>query len=290
MDMLMDPDSAVRFEAVRALGSLSAEATVVIPALVAALKDPNDRVRSEAAQVLQEKVPHAYYPLLSLGLVLSEFVLSSSAETALIQYLLHPESAHLPHTLASVLNDPNPGMRSFAAQALATFRYNLADVIPAIAHALFDSESDVRFWSAVALEKSGKDAKEAIPALLHALHDSSESVPPVAARALGGIGDEAMIAVPALCEALQHEDPMTSFFSASALTCINPTLEAPIAVLVETLSNATDPQFRRLAVNALERLGPLAKLAVPTLLTALADQNQDVRQAVARALSVITER
>jgi HEAT repeat protein len=118
----------------------------------------------------------------------------------------------------------------------------------------------------MSLSELGGAAKAAVPALAAALADRNLNVRYWSASALRGLGPDARQAVPALVGALK------TFPGGS------PELEGPARYF---------PDVRSVAAEALGAIGPLAKAAVPALKEATADQNADVRAAVAEALKRI---
>ncbi len=124
----------------------------------------------------------------------------------------------------------------------------------------------VRARAAMSLRELGGAAKAAVPALAAALADRNLNVRYWSASALRGLGPDARQAVPALVGALK------TFPGGS------PELEGPARYF---------PDVRSVAAEALGAIGPLAKAAVPALKEATADQNADVRAAVAEALKRI---
>lgn len=126
---LRDSDPSARQDAVRALEVIGAPA---VPALIAALKDPDGRTRGAAAD--------------GLGRIGAE------------------ARAAVPELLAA-LRDPEPAVRRQAALALGLVASKDAAVVPALADALKDSDLEVRRNAAFALGKLGAGARAAVPAL-----------------------------------------------------------------------------------------------------------------------------
>jgi HEAT repeat protein len=126
---LKDKDTAVRQDAIRALGQMG---PAVVPALVAALNDENSDVRIGAAD--------------SLGRLGAE---AKSAAPA----------------LKWAIKDPDKEVRRHATFALGILDPEDLSVIPLMIEALRDNDLEVRRQAAVTLGRIGPPAKAALPAL-----------------------------------------------------------------------------------------------------------------------------
>ena len=138
---------------------------------------------------------------------------------------------------------------------------------------------------------------EAVPVLIAALADRSEKVRHVAADALGQIGDPR--AVPPLAAALKDEAEEVRSEAADALGRLDDRTAVP--ALIEALGDG-EPSVRRAAAGALGNLSRPARQgdagasparqgdaaanadAVPALIKALEDTDNEVREAAIRAL------
>ncbi|MFN7998072.1 MAG: DUF2961 domain-containing protein [Bryobacteraceae bacterium] len=113
-----------------------------------------------------------------------------------------PDAAGAVGELSEALSDPDIGVRSAAAWALAQMGAAASPAASALEKTLADSEPRVRSMSAVALRSIGPKAVQAVPALIHAINDSAPYVRAPAADALGRMGPLAKAAVQALSERL----------------------------------------------------------------------------------------
>ena len=162
------------FEALKkieALTKIRPDAAEAVPALVAALKDPNKDTRQSAAYMLGEIGPDA------LGAV---------------------------PALAAALEDRHEDVRESAAYALGKMGPAAAEAVPILIGAL--KGKIVRWGVPYALGKIGPAAAQAVPALAAALKDEDVHIRWGAAIALGEIGPDAAEAVPALVAALKDHD------------------------------------------------------------------------------------
>jgi HEAT repeat protein len=111
---LADPDPQVRMAVAAALGEIGDSAA--IPALVPLLNDGNADVRRNVAGALGRiGSPTAAAPLAAMLTHTSQPLLVRRAVTAALARAPHPDAQS---ALLSALNDPDPQVRGYAAQAL----------------------------------------------------------------------------------------------------------------------------------------------------------------------------
>ncbi len=132
-----------------------------------------------------------------------------------------------------------------------------------------ESAIRMRATMALAMAELGPYGKRAMPAMADALEDQNLNVRYWAAVALKNLGAEAEPAVAQLIEALKTHPEVT------------PGLQGPLRYYADT---------RWVAAQALAAVGPAAADAVPALQKALQDENEEVRQAAAEALTNIQEK
>jgi len=161
-------------------------------------------------------------------------------------------------TSLAALNDPSVDVRRSVGAALVELGIRSAPVIPALAVALKDSDAFVRVLSASGMKtvvlETGQGREIAIPTLIEALKDSNETVRVRAARSLVelGAGDRA---VPALAE----------------------------------IARGNSAWNRHFALELLEKIGPNARAAIPSLIDATKEHDDVVRAVAASALVAIGE-
>lgn len=203
-----------------------------------------------------------------------------------------------PHTdlFEKELNNTNPWARGMAAYSLAVLRIKHKSLVPTLAKILeaSDTENLLATCCMDALGMIGDEAGPAIPLIVARIECcgdpwgaleriGSAAVPSLvsilkgnrsehaimAARILGRMGPAAKEAVPGLLHVI--ENPRKGFQdlptnAASALGGIGIEAHAAIPVLLKQIQDAkNDAQYRYWCVNALSKMGPKAKTAVPAL-------------------------
>jgi hypothetical protein len=146
----------------------------------------------------------------------------------------------------------------------------------------------VRQFAAASLGDLGPRAKESVPALEQTLKSEKDlGICIAAASALGAIGPEA---VPALTSALTNAAYDKRWPILQALGKLGPAAKEAVPVLMEVLQNQVLHDFlgvRREAADSLGKIGSEAGAAVPALIEALKDKDWTVRSHAAEALGEI---
>jgi HEAT repeat protein len=243
---LKDEDEKVRLATVRSLSEFGPAAKSAVPALVALLKDKDAWVRWEADQALEAMGPEA--------------------------------KAAVP-LLTELLKDGDGQVRASAAHLLFVMGSEANAVVPALSALLTDKDVAVRGAAVFSLGKLGPTT---VPLLTESLHDREAVVRGDAARALGRIGPQAKAVVPVLVELIKDKDRSVRKSATLALMAIRP---APVAELAGFL-NSRDMFIRQAAAKSLGRMGPEAKAAIPALIAAL-DKDAESCDTVAEALKEI---
>ena len=208
-----DASTAVRSQAARALVAAGAA-----DALFAALGDPSEAVRHEAA-----------------------LALSRSERT----------TADVPRLVAA-LDSPDDYVAAFAAWSLGNLGAPAREAVPALARALSRARTDAVV--AGALARIGPAAEGAVPTLVAALHGEDADRRWRAARTLGRIGPAAASAVGPLADALGDSgNPALRLHAARALGRIGPAAR-PSAAALQRATGDADEGVRREAKQALDRI------------------------------------
>lgn len=182
--------------------------------------------------------------------------------------------------LITALKDESAEVRSQAALAIWSIRPADPQVPAAMRPLLRDSDLRVRIAAAgVLVELGTANASEVLPALTEGLmHPDDQFADSIAAGALAKLGPAAAPAVPALQAALWDRQPP----NVGALDRIG---EAGMQVLIAALTHPA-ASVREEAAFILGRKDDAAA-AVPALRAALADEEENVRRAAAKALQQI---
>jgi len=321
-------DSDVRCRAVRALGNVELVAIhTTLPFIAKALgeeyKDKEDffkRHRTEdvhnaAAEVLSKMdenilenispaIAQEVVPLLAKALRRSYV---DSVQSATANVLKKMGKIAIPPFL-KMLADEDEYIRISAAEALGKIGQAAEPAIPELLKtALADSNSYVRDSAAKALEKIGHATNQVVSPLVTALesNDNSLQIRQNAAKALGNIGQIAIPAIPHLITALkdkegcataledtdwwgilEYHDGDVRSTAAEALGKIGPDAVPAVPSLMTALKDQ-EAFVQIAAAEALGQIGPTAAQAVPSLMTALKDKDVSVQSAAAKALGKI---
>ncbi len=252
----------LRIAAMQALGSFGSAASPAVPGLVAALRDPDLRIRWFAAEALALIGPSA-----------------KAAVPALIEALRSRDVA-----AAGVLRGNGAFMfgamedgpiRLIAAEALGRIGPSAKAAIPDLIAAVSGPDSRVRSEAARALGGIGPDAAAAIPELLRILTRGPVARSTTASRPFA----KAML--------VRHRNrghvALSAQWSQDALVQIG---AAAVPPLLEVLRD-DDPEARIVAIETLGKFGTKATAAIPQLITGLNDPEPRIRTAAAQALSEI---
>jgi HEAT repeat protein/beta-lactamase regulating signal transducer with metallopeptidase domain len=246
---LRDPDVEVRRAAARSLSNLGDPRAV--PGLIDALKDSDAEVRSCAAQALGSLEDKRAVP----GLVALLKDANKDVRQSALQ-ALHSMPDDVPdEAVLTAISDNDPEVRQ-AAIGLALNRIQSRDedapvdprYIAAFTRLLSDGSSDTRQQAAEALGASR--LKEAPSALLAAAKDKNSDVRQSVANALGSIGDAR--SVPTLKDLLADGNGDVREAAVNALGAIRD--RAALEALVGALKSS-DPAVRRSAAEALGQRG-----------------------------------
>jgi HEAT repeat protein len=177
--------------------------------------------------------------------------------------------------------------RAEAAKVLGNIGTQSTAVLPELVRLLQkDADGRVRTEAARALGKIGEGAASAsrsIAAVLDDLH-GGESVRGAAAWALARVDPSSAGTALSLRAAADDRSGYVGVIAAEALWKVSPQTGGAILALAARLG---DPAARQAAADALYRIGPAAKEAVPALMAAAKDKNRLFRESVLLALRKI---
>jgi HEAT repeat protein len=262
-----------RLRAAQALGRLGPLALEALPALADRLSDPDESIRSAAAAAAGQMGPTAV-PILRRGL--SHFDKQVRRQSVWALGRIGPPAAPAVPDLCIALKDLDPRTGTGAAQALGAIGPAASAAAPYLIAAISEANQVLSRLAVKALSLIGPPA---VPALLGALTQSEPFLRGEAALALSWMGDGAHAAVTPLIEMLRVMPR-----SAGDRPIDDQSITPPGRVMPRPVS----PDSQRLyAVQALGRIGPSARDAIPALTEALTDADERVRDAALQALSRI---
>jgi hypothetical protein len=193
------------------------------------------------------------------------------------------------------LQDQDKGKRRQAIANLGAIGSEAKDAIPGLSQILMqDDDQEIRAVAALALYKIG--GQETVPALIVGMDDDFEWVRMNCALALTRAGASAEGAVPVLTAAVKKPENRSinpAFHlsirqqSIQALGKIGPAAKDAIPPLIEAL-NDKDNQTRSRAVTALGSIGADAMIAVPMLIVLLKEKDEMIQELAATALVKIS--
>ena len=210
-----EDDPSLRAAAAYALGGLGRPIEpTAIPALIAALRDKDERVRSAAAFTLA-----AHRPVTDKALP----ALSSSRSTPQASCR---ESARRLCPLSSKRHGTNRGdFRLRVALVIDGIAPTTEGLVPALVAAMRDPDVDVRILAAQALGRMGE---RVVPDLIAALEDTDAEMRRLSGATLGSMGPAARAAVPAL---IKHSKSKTDgWWAAEAVLRIDPKAAAAAGI------------------------------------------------------------
>jgi HEAT repeat protein len=265
---LRDQHSHTRHGALDALAQIEDER--VFPLVLEALQDRDAHVRVAAAEVLSEFPDPKTIAALVMCLGDGNVLLRAAAAGSLGKL----GDVRAVEPLIAVLRDPDWSVRKAAVDALGLLRAGAA--VQPLSSLLGDPDSDVREAVSVAFGRIGD--RRAIEGLVASLADGQVSVRQATAAALRRIdpdwarSPEARRAIPRLEASLQHRDYWVRHAAAAALSG----LRAADEVETSLRQGHDRVLFRRQAV-------------LETLLSALEDEDRDLRLAAVEALGRMGE-
>lgn len=265
-------------EAAAELGKIGPDAEKAIPELrQVLLADPQADVRKAACEALQKIGSKALASWLralqdkdtSVRQVASDAILQEGAG------LLEP----LKELLASSLGEE----RLASLLALRVLRKQAKPWLKAIAQRLTDSEVDVRKTAAEILGSFGPEGAEAIPELVLALRKNQDwwNVRKAILQAIGQIGPAAKDAIPGVVLMMDEKDDDVRKEAYRTLEKLGPDVVKNLGEAFIGASWWAKTQILKM----LELFGARSAPAVPSLVIALDDPDQDVRRAILRTLA-----
>ncbi|HEC84212.1 MAG: hypothetical protein DRR08_10325 [Candidatus Parabeggiatoa sp. nov. 2] len=288
--------------AAEALEKMGPAAVMATPHLVAALIDGDGDVRLAASDALEKIAPQwrqrsqkAAIPYIVKTLLESK---ERQASVFALKSMGSMAKKTVPYLGKVLVTSRSREVCLAAADVLGKLGPVAAQAIPHLMKVLADSHEEVRWVAEEALDKidsrwwQNKAASRAVPHLVKALSDRESDVRRAAAEALGSMGPAAQPAIPYLVKALADNKNYVRKAATCALDNIdqqwwqNKRTSRVTPVLINALGDS-HWITRLTAVEALEKMGPAAALAITPLTKALVDGNHSVRKAALVALAKI---
>jgi HEAT repeat protein len=288
--------------AAEALEKMGPAAVMATPHLVAALIDGDGDVRLAASDALDKIAPQwrqrnqkAAIPYVVKTLLESE---QRQASVFALKAMGSLAKKTVPYLGKVLVTSRSREVCLAAADVLEKLGPVAAQAIPHLMIVLADSHEEVRWVAEEALNKIdsrwwlNKAANRAVPHLVKALSDRESDVRRAAAEALGSMGSAAQPAIPYLVKTLADNKNYVRKAATCALDNIDQQwwqdkrASRATPLLIKALGNS-HWITRLTAVEALEKMGPAAALAITPLTKALVDGNHSVRKAAGVALGKI---
>lgn len=249
-----DAQSGMRWLAAASLPAIDPAGSVAVPALVAALRDPDEYVRLGAIESLGgmgPKAKEAIPPLIAsiergAGFGLAEepaYDRLSDAEIAALGRIGLASTevmAVLFHHFKSHPGDASA--RVVAVRAMGELGPSARAGLPLIDEALHDLQPAVRCEAVEAVGHVSGVSAAAVSQLREALRDADGQVRSAAARTLGGLGPGAAAAVPSLVAALEDEDRWVQQAATEAIGRMGPEAEDAARALKSRRDAKSDAQ------------------------------------------------
>jgi len=195
-------------------------------------------------------------------------------------------AALLAPNLVRKLESGNPPFRSEVAKALGNISTRSPGVVPELQRLLQDDKDTmVRAEAARSLGKIGEGGKPAAKTLATILKQPGDDrLRGEAAWALARVDPQSKATVTALTAALKDKSGHVCVCAAEALWKLSHNPEEVVPILTARLK---DLKSRHAAAQALYRIGPDAKAAVPALMTAAKDKDRLFHESIVMALKKI---
>jgi HEAT repeat protein len=289
VEVLENGTEADRLTALEALREIGPGARAALPVLRGLVKDKRPAsdftgLALSRAIIALGRLGDAGQPALA---ELAELAKSGSATDRYLARVaiarIQPDAAAI-SSIAEMLREEDASLREDAARLLGEFGPAARSTAPALREALKDKESRVRLAAAAALVKITNDTT-VLPVVSALLRDRNPQIQTMAAVELGfRFQAKAKPAVPALIQALWGEAVEVRIPAAEALGRIGPGARAAVPALLAILSDDQQDELHSATAEALGLIGPAASAAVPTLKKRLDHPDPYVRCCAALAL------
>ncbi|MCK4510556.1 HEAT repeat domain-containing protein [bacterium] len=282
---LHDTTAKVRAHALRVLNSMlviDGDVTGAAPVVKALLEDQDERVRSQAVQLLPRIAPasEVFEAISPLAEDESSLVRRSVAYQV-GDLAVDPEKVEC--LLVEALADTSHKVRVSAAYELCEFAHGGARAVQALIRAWDDDYWQVRKTSVRALSTMADRSDEALSALVAATEHEAEDVREEALVRLGMAELDTGFVMPIVERGLDDPSPDVRMGAMHALERMAKTATEAIDALIRVLDR-DDPQMRRSAVAKLGRVGAESQSARDAVTRMLTDDDPDIQKEAEYAL------
>jgi HEAT repeat protein len=265
-EALNDPDALVRVSAVTALVDIEGPSADLVAPLRQLVQVAEPRTCPMAIRLLARLGPLANSASVDLVGALRNSDEKVRSEAAAALGKVAPENPMTVTALGRALKDDNGYVRTAAIQALAAIGEPAKEVLPALIDALGDRAT--RNSAARTLGILKASAAPAVPALQRLLHDPDAWFSVQVAKSLWQISHDRDATVPVIRPLLQEPDVSLRLHAAEALWRIDPEERALVPLLREVFDEPGSPH-RYVALVIVGELGPEAKVFVPAIVPIL---------------------
>jgi HEAT repeat protein len=282
LETLKQGDIEARAMSAEVLGRLKSHAGRVTAPLLGALRDSDAKVSMTAAASLGNLGEGS---IDSLAAALSDSRIRHRCSIALVLGRFGPSARKSAAALVRMLERGNDDEREVAVRVLGKIDPEASVVTGALIGALSDPREKISEMSARLLGQIGTPA---VAELRAALSDKTVRRPGHVALALALIGPAARGATDGLLDLLKTGDATTRGLAVFALGMVADGDAKVIAALCDALQSARGPiEVQMYAAEALGRITPPARGAIPALTEALKHAGESVRNAAEEALENI---
>lgn len=279
---LKDKDSIVRFKAAGALGAIGPNAEIYIKPLITALSDSVSKDEWVAAFYALCAIGPDSIPALKEISAAGDIELRKKAISCLACIARHKsKEAYL--ELAKLLSDPNREIRIKTVRDMGMIETGAKEAVPALIKILRDNDLEMRQWATRCLWMIGVGIESAIPELLKGIESHDKELRRLSVTVLGKIGPAAKSAVPKLISFVRDPGSLVSSDAIEALGRIGGAEAASIMPELIPLLSDSSP-YQSWAKKAVAQLAPYN---LPELIKGLKSSNLTVRVEVIEALGKV---
>lgn len=285
VELLRSKDRKARGKAVRQLYEAGPKAKAAVPGILAVLNEEDIEAHTDLFFVLEAIGPDAKpaIPYLLTGIKHENFHVRYLACRALAG--IGPESREAIPQLLTMLEKEVASVRKHAALALGKIgRDQAPEIVEPLLGRLDDTLHPVRAAAIEALSLVGKNGDAAVPRLKEVVANKRSTVRTQAARTLWKLTGKVEPSVSALREQLQSQSE--PWLAAQVLGEIGADAEDSVDDLIQ-FTRSEEPTMRLFGAEALGKLGPAAKAALPRLRELLEDSEEGVRARAEAAIKQI---